>query len=128
MTRVRNPKNPDHKYFDAHLINELDAKSESYEHFVAAYSAYVLNRAKLFCGKYIDLVEIKPDTSEKLVVSRLKKAKSAIVLGLKCVLTDKELHNLITGSAIQKVSNDLRLFYKLVNIFPIILHEQFKLI
>jgi hypothetical protein len=58
MARVRNPKNPDHRYFEAALVNELDANSEPYEHFVSAYSAYVLNRAKVFSGKFDDLKEI----------------------------------------------------------------------
>lgn len=108
MARVRNPKNPEHRYFELGLVNELDEKSEPYEYFVAAYAAYVLNRAKTFSGKFEDLKEITSETSEKLAVARLKKAKQAISLGLKCIISDKELHNFITGASIQQVSNDLK--------------------
>jgi HIV Tat-specific factor 1 len=113
MSRVRNPKKPDHRYFDSKHITELDQKSEPYEYFVSAYFNYVLNRMKSFSGKFEELKEISSETSEKQVVSRLKKAKSAISLGLKCIIADKEQHNLITGVAIQQLANDLKDMWKL---------------
>ena len=51
MSKNRNPKNPKHKYFDLHMIEDLDASSESYQTFLAEYSEFVLFRLKHFSAK-----------------------------------------------------------------------------
>lgn len=53
MSRLRNPKQPDHKYFDIKMITELDATSESYKEFIKAYASYVIARHKSFSSKYV---------------------------------------------------------------------------
>ena len=51
MSKTRNPKRPDHKYFDQSMITELDTFSEPFEGFVKAYASFVLFRAKWFSAK-----------------------------------------------------------------------------
>ena len=101
MAKVRNPKTPDHKYFDSRKIRALDEPSEAYEGFVSAYSAYVMNRAKVSSGRFNDLKEIGKETNPKVALARLKKAQKTITMGLKCFLPDQDLDNFITGAAIQ---------------------------
>ena len=108
MSRVRNPKNPDHKYFDLSLVKEVDDVSAPYEPFVAAYSAYVLHRAKMFSSKFEELKEISDQTHEKQAVARLRRAQTCITLGLKCGIEDRDQQNLITGHATRVLCNDLR--------------------
>jgi len=108
MSRVRNPKNPDHKYFDLSLVKEVDDVSAPFEPFVAAYSAYVLHRAKTFSSKFEELKEISDQTHEKQAVARLRRAQTCITLGLKCGVEDRDQQNLITGHATRVLCNDLR--------------------
>lgn len=51
MSKTRNPKKPDHKYFELSMITELDAVSEPFEKFVKSYASFVLFRAKWFRAK-----------------------------------------------------------------------------
>jgi hypothetical protein len=108
MSKVRNPKSPDHKYFDVALIKEVDDSSAPYESFVAQYGAYVLHRAKTFSNKFEELKEISDQTHEKQAVARLKRAQQCITNGLKCVVEDRDQQNLITGHATRQICNDLR--------------------
>ena len=108
MSKVRNPKNPEHKYFDLALIREVDDASATYEPFVGAYAAYVMHRSKTFSNKYEELKEISDQTHEKQAVARLKRAVLAMQLGLRCVVEDRDQQNVITGHACKQVANDLR--------------------
>ena len=108
MSKVRNPKSPDHKYFDLSLVKEVDDASAPYESFVGAYSTYVLFRAKAFSNKFEELKEISDQTHEKQAVARLKRAQQCIANGLKCVVEDRDQQNLITGHATRQLCNDLR--------------------
>ena len=51
MSRERNPKKPDHRYFDTRLVSDVDESGEIYEEFILAYATYVLYRARNFAGK-----------------------------------------------------------------------------
>lgn len=50
MAKTRNPKSPDHKYFDVKKIAELDDLSVAagLQEYVSAYASYVVFRAKSF--------------------------------------------------------------------------------
>ena len=108
MARVRNPKKPDHRYFDISMISELDEASQKFERFVVAYASFVINRAKVISGKFEDLKEIDSETSQKQVVARLKKAQSIITLALKCPIGEKGVSNVIVGFAAQQIVLDLK--------------------
>ena len=108
MSKVRNPKSPDHKYFDLALIKEVDDASAPYESFLSSYSAYVLYRAKTFSNKFEEIKEISDQTHEKQAVARLKRAQQCITNGLKCTVEDRDQQNLITGHATRQICNDLR--------------------
>ena len=108
MSRVRNPKSPDHKYFDLAFIKEVDDASAPYESFLASYAAYVLYRAKTFSNKFEEIKEISDQTHEKQAVARLKRAQQCITNGLKCTVEDRDQQNLITGHATRQICNDLR--------------------
>jgi hypothetical protein len=51
LSKTRNPKNPEHKYFSIAAISKLDELSAEYEPFVSAYAAYVIQRAKTFTAR-----------------------------------------------------------------------------
>jgi len=51
MARERNPKKPDHRYFDSNLVCELDALGQPYEQFISDYAQYVFFRARNFRQK-----------------------------------------------------------------------------
>jgi hypothetical protein len=53
MAKTRNPKNPDHKYFDIKTIGELDEASATPEiqSYVTVYASYVIFRAKSFTAR-----------------------------------------------------------------------------
>ena len=53
MSKLRNPKRPDHKYFSHRIIKDLDSISQPYEPFVSAYANYVFYRSKNFIGRYV---------------------------------------------------------------------------
>lgn len=54
MTKTRNPKNPDHRYFDVQKIGELNELSVAagLQEYVSHYAEYVVFRAKAFTGRY----------------------------------------------------------------------------
>lgn len=108
MSRTRNPKNPDHRYFDTSLISELDEPSSLYVEFVNNYAQYVLLRSKVFSGKFEEIKEISETTQEKQVVARLKKAQQCIAKALKIFVQEKEQYNIITGHAIRLTANDIK--------------------
>lgn len=79
MSKTRNPKKPDHKYFELkRLTSDLDDNSVSYDSFIAAYGAYVVQRAKVFSGKFEELKSVTAAATEKKVVGLLKKAQSLV--------------------------------------------------
>ena len=82
LSRVRNPKNPDHKYFDVKPIAEVDVMGEPYSKFIAAYATHVIYRTKNFSGKFEELKDITAETHEAQVVARLKKAQQCITNGM----------------------------------------------
>ena len=52
MAKTPNPKNPDHRYFDADKMGELlDAASVEYQEYETAYASFVFQRAKSFTGR-----------------------------------------------------------------------------
>ena len=51
MSKARNPKKPDHKYFAMDMILDLDKNGLDYEDFVGAYATYVIHRCKSFSSK-----------------------------------------------------------------------------
>ena len=51
MSKTRNPKKPDQKYFDLRHVSELDDNSAAFEPFVHAYGAYVIHRTKSFSSR-----------------------------------------------------------------------------
>ena len=108
MSRTRNPKNPDHRYFDISLISELDEPSSLYSEFVNNYAQYVLLRSKVFSAKFEEIKEICDATQEKQVVARLKKAQQCIAKALKIFVQEKEQHNIITGHVIRLTANDIK--------------------
>eukprot|EP01033_Poteriospumella_lacustris_P003480 gene3479-2570_t len=74
MSKTRNAKKPDHKYFELRrLTSDLDDNSLPYEAFVSSYGAFVLQRAKLFFGKFEELKNLSETASEKKVLAALKK-------------------------------------------------------
>lgn len=82
MIKTRNPKTPDHRYFDVRLVSELDVLSAGYTKFVRAYGSYVLFRAKSFSSKFEELNNLDVEvTTEKKALIVLKKAQQAITLG-----------------------------------------------
>lgn len=82
MSKTRNAKKPDHKYFELRrLTSDLDDNSLPYESFVSSYGAFVLQRAKLFFGKFEELKNISETASEKKVLAALKKAQTLIKTG-----------------------------------------------
>jgi len=111
MSRTRNPKNPDHRYFDIRLISNIDEPSESYKAYITSYATYVLYRMKNFSSKFDELKEISESTHEKQVVARLKKAQQCISLALKCA-ADKNQCNPITGQITKTLVNDLKDLWK----------------
>ncbi len=108
MSRTRNPKNPDHRYFDISLISELDEPSSLYSEFVNNYAQYVLLRSKVFSAKFEEIKEISDTTQEKQVVARLKKAQQCIAKALKIFVQEKEQYNIITGHVIRLTANDIK--------------------
>ena len=113
LSRVRNPKNPDHKYFDIRPIADVDANGEPYEKFIAAYATHVIYRTKNFAARFEELKDITGETHEGQVVARLKKAQQCITHGLKCTLADKQLYNVVIGHCLKMVAADLRDLIKL---------------
>ena len=111
MSRTRNPKNPDHRYFDIRLISNTDEPSEAYKGYINSYATYVLYRIKNFSSKFDELKEISESTHEKQVVARLKKAQQCISLALKCT-TEKGQCNPITGQITKLIANDLKDLWK----------------
>lgn len=113
MAKIRNPKKPDHKYFDVRrLVSELDDHSVPYEPFVTAYGSYVIYRAKHFSNKFEELKNVKESFSEKKVVALLKKAQVLIKTALQCTVSKKE-RNIIIGQAVKLLAADLRELWKL---------------
>jgi hypothetical protein len=51
MSRLRNPKSPDHKYFDISEISEVAPSDAEYEDFIRAYATYTVFRTKTFTSK-----------------------------------------------------------------------------
>jgi hypothetical protein len=51
LSKTRNPKRPDQKYFDVNLISEVDSNDENYQDFLKEYGSYVVQRVKLFSNK-----------------------------------------------------------------------------
>lgn len=120
MSKVRNPKNPTHKYFDGRMVSgELDEEGKVFRKFVASYWAYVLHRSKTFSAKFTELKELGARTPEKKAVQILKKAEAAIIKALECRMEDgltkakmRLKCNHITGHACRCVSADLRDLWK----------------
>lgn len=119
MSKTRNPKKPDHRYFDTRVISDLDAAGERFESFVQSYSAYVLFRAKNFSGKFQELQDLvledngRKATAEKKALAVLKRAQQAVELALQVsVPSGKAGVNQITGFVMKMVCNDLTLLWK----------------
>lgn len=113
MAKIRNPKKPDHKYFDVRrLVSELDDHSVPYEPFVTTYGSYVIYRSKHFSSKFEELKNLKETSSEKKVVKLLKKAQVLIKSALQCTVTKKE-RNIIIGQAVKVLAADVRELWKL---------------
>ena len=53
MSRARNIKSPDHRYFDMDVISELSDDGEPFADLVVSYATYVLSRAKMFSGRCV---------------------------------------------------------------------------
>lgn len=51
MSKARNPKKTDHKYFDPKMVEMLDKAGAPFKSFVQTYSAYVMYRMKNFSSK-----------------------------------------------------------------------------
>ena len=85
MSKVRNPKNPTHKYFDGRMVSgELDENSRAYKKFIAAYWAYVLHRSKSFSSKFDELKDLSSATAETKALAVLKKARVSVEKVLEC--------------------------------------------
>lgn len=56
MSRARNIKSPDHRYFDMDVISELSDEGEPFVDLVVSYATYVLTRAKTFSGRSVFIV------------------------------------------------------------------------
>jgi hypothetical protein len=120
MSKVRNPKNPTHKYFDSRMVSgELDEESKAFKKFVASYWAYVLHRARSFSAKFAELKDLGVKTPESKAVAALNKAQAAISKALECRMEEglskvklREKCNAITGQACRSVSADLRDLWK----------------
>lgn len=79
LSKTRNPKKPDHKYFDLRKLGaDLDTIGQPFESFVAAYGTYVINRAKLFSNKFEELKDVTETTAEKKTVAVLKRAQTLV--------------------------------------------------
>lgn len=114
MVKTRNPKKPDHRYFDAKKLTELDDNSVEYEEYTQAYAAYVIQRAKSFTSKFEEIDLIDNETSEKKVLSILKKAQQCIKLALQVEVHDKKLYNPITGYSTKLIALDLIDMWRLI--------------
>lgn len=114
MSKTRNPKKPDHKYFDVRQISELDEASEEYQSFVKAYASFVLYRAKTFSNRLNEVRDIQSTMSEKKAVAWLVKARQLMTLGMQ-VAAAKGQRNIITGQALKLVAIDLRETWKIYN-------------
>eukprot|EP01039_Chlorochromonas_danica_P000517 gene515-556_t len=113
LSKTKNPKKPDHKYFDLRQISELDGPSNAYQSFVKSYAAYVLFRSKSFCARFEELRGLSTTTSEKKALAVLLKAQQLIKLGLQAVAPKKPQRNIITGQAMKLISVDLKELWKL---------------
>ncbi len=53
MAKTRNPKNPDHRYFDVQKIGELSELNVAagLQEYVTHYAEYVVYRAKAFTAR-----------------------------------------------------------------------------
>ena len=137
MAKTRNPKKPDHRYFEVRVISDVDDASVQFEKYVRAYAAYVLHRSKSFTARFSELeavVESLPKkagaagaaggedededesepaaaapglVSEKKAVGLIKKVQQAISLALLCTVPDS-IANPITGYATKQMVLDLR--------------------
>ncbi len=82
LSKTRNAKKPDHKYFELRrLTSDLDDTSVAFDSFISAYGSYVVQRAKLFSGKFDELKSITESATEKKVLGLLKKAQTLIKAG-----------------------------------------------
>ena len=86
MSKVRNPKNPTHKYFDARMVSgELDENSKAYKKFVASYWAYVIYRMKSFSAKFEEVKALASRYSRDQGRGRVEKASNvALEMALEC--------------------------------------------
>lgn len=65
LSKARNPKKPDQKYYDIKIISDLDPNSQSYQAFVKSYSAYIIHRTKTFSGKFEEFKEFLSSNNNK---------------------------------------------------------------
>ena len=81
MSKTRNPKKPDQKYFDLRHVSEVDDIGAPYEPFIHAYGGYVLLRSKVFSNKFEEMRNIQVTSNEKKTIALLKKAQQLIEIG-----------------------------------------------
>ncbi len=82
LSKTRNPKTPDHKYYDLkRLTSDLDDASVTFDSFIASYGSFVIQRSKFFSGKFEELKSISTKSPEKKVIALLKKAEALIKTG-----------------------------------------------
>jgi len=98
MAKTRNPKKPDHRYFDANCLSDLEDNSREYEEYIQAYAKYVIYRMKSFTGKYDELSKMNNKISEKKIIAMLSKAQQCVSLALETADTlEKSQLTVITG-------------------------------
>ena len=78
LSKARNPKKPDQKYYDLRVISEVDVNSQSYQPFIKAYAGYIIQRTKFFSGKFEEFgVYLSASTSSPPTTSSPTSASSA---------------------------------------------------
>lgn len=53
LSKTRNPKSPEHRYFSVSALTELDEAGAAYEEFVTFYATFVIQRSKLFTARCV---------------------------------------------------------------------------
>ena len=112
MSKTRNAKKPDQRYFDMKLLGSQLVDTASNEGYVALlkdYGKFVISRAKLFRGHFHELQQInnESESEKKKVIVLLNKAKTLLQQGLKVEVNKTQL-NVITADMIRLMIKDLR--------------------